>query len=271
MVHKVKQNLKLCGFMVLLFGVFIVLAFSSFLVSIPFLGLIFSLYLGYASLALGCLIREARKVQKLMEAGDTVSARKALSMLVTRDTENMNEQDIYRSLSESVSENYNDGFCAPFLYLSLLGVPWVWAYKMVSTMDSMWGYKTSQWKDIGYAGARLDDVLAYIPARLGVLSMLCGSYILGLRNRPSLKTIARQAGKMESPNAGWTMSAAANLLNVSMGGNFTYFGKKKVKPVIGVDREKYSSAKVDQLISLILISSVIYAAFFITLAALLYL
>lgn len=259
-------GLKVCGFAVLLSGIFSTLLAVTLLTSIPFFGLIISIYLGYASLALGSLIHETRKAQQIIASGNLDEARRSMSHLVSRDTAHLDEQGLYRSLAETASENYNDAFCAPFFYLSLLGVHWVWAYKLVSTMDSMWGYKTQKWKDLGYAGAKADDVLAWIPARLAALSMLGAGYILRLGKRPAFSTIAMDARKMESPNAGWTMSAAAHLLEVNMGGRDSYFGQVVDKPVLGPKPAKYSSSKIDQLISLILVSSVCYAAFFILLA-----
>lgn len=268
-IRKSGLNLKACGLGVLLTGLFLTLWVTTLLTSFPLLGIIISLYLGYASLALGCLIHETRQVQKLIASGSLDEARKALGHLVSRDTGHLDEQGLYRSLAESASENYNDAFCAPFFYLSLLGVPWVWAYKLISTMDSMWGYRTAKWKDLGYAGAKADDILAWIPARLAVLSMLGAAAILRLDNKPRMSDIARDARKMDSPNAGWTMSAAAHLLGVSMGGPALYFGEKKNKPVLGRDLEKYSSQKLDQLISLILTSSFLFALAFSGLALLL--
>ncbi len=260
-------NLKFLGFAVLFTGTFATFFSVSLLTSLPFLGFILSLYLGYACLALGCLIHEVRKVQKLIASGTLQEARKAMSFLVSRDTAELNEQELYQALAETLSENYNDAFCAPFFYLSLLGVPWAWMYKLVSTMDSMWGYKTDKWKKLGFAGAKADDIMAYIPARLAALSMIGAAYIMGLRKNVRLTAIAADAGRLESPNAGWTMSAGAYILGVSMGGNASYFGEKKSKPVLGKGGGSYSSSKIDQLVSLILISSFLYALGFIVLAA----
>ncbi|MFP4127937.1 MAG: adenosylcobinamide-phosphate synthase CbiB [Desulfonatronovibrio sp.] len=260
-------SLKFLGFAVLFAGAFATLFAVALLISLPFLGLIISLYLGYASLALGCLIHETRKVQRLIASGSLQEARKAMSHLVSRDTAGLGEQELYQTLAETLSENYNDAFCAPFFYLSLLGVPWAWAYKLVSTMDSMWGYKTDKWNKLGFAGAKADDILAYIPARLAVLSMIGAAYIMGFGRNACLSAIADDAGRVESPNAGWTMSAGAHILGVRMGGSASYFGKKKLKPVLGRGGEGYSSAKIDQLVSLILVSSFLYALGFTALAA----
>ncbi|MFO7728259.1 MAG: adenosylcobinamide-phosphate synthase CbiB [Desulfonatronovibrio sp.] len=260
-------SLRLCGFAVLFTGCSAVFLVVTSLVSLPVFGFILSLYLGYACLAQGCLLHETRKVQKLIDSGSLQEARKAMSFLVSRDTAKLNEQELYQALAETLSENYNDAFCAPFFYLSLMGVPWVWVYKLVSTMDSMWGYKTDKWNQLGFAGAKADDILAYIPARLAALSLVGAAYILGLGKNVRLSVMAADAGRMESPNAGWPMSAAAHILGVRMGGNASYFGKKKFKPVLGREGESYSSAKIKQLISLTQTGSLLYALGFTFLAA----
>lgn len=263
-------NLKVCGAATLAAGAFLSFFAATLLISIPFLGLLIAIYLGYSCLALGCLIHETRKAQKLISQGDLEQAREYMSRLVSRDTAHLDGQGLYQALAETASENYNDAFCAPFFYLSLLGVPWVWVYKMVSTMDSMWGYKTEKWKDLGFAGARADDFLAWIPARLAALSMMASGRILRLENPAIFSLISRDARKMESPNAGWTMATAAHLLGVSMGGPASYFGQIKNKPLLGPGSDQYSSEKIDCLVSLILVSSILFATFFTALAFILY-
>lgn len=260
-------DLKLCGFAALTTGAILVYLLVSFVTVLPFFGIILSFYLGYSSLAFGCLIREVRKVKKLIVCGNLLEARSALGMLVSRDTAELNEHELYQTLAETLAENYNDAFCTPFFYLSLMGVPLVWVYKLVSTMDSMWGYKTREWKDLGLAGAKADDILAYIPARLAALSMIGAAYILGLGKNVRLSSIAFDAGRMESPNAGWTMSAGAHILGVRMGGNAFYFGEKKSKPVLGRNGESCSSAKIEHLVSLTQVGSLLYALGFTFLAA----
>ncbi|WP_028575284.1 adenosylcobinamide-phosphate synthase CbiB [Desulfonatronovibrio hydrogenovorans] len=262
------QNLKVCGFVVLILGSFLVYWLTSLIISIPILGLVAALYLGYASLALGCLIRETRKVQKIIISGDLPRARKSLGLLVSRDTQELDEQGLYQALAETAAENYNDAFCAPFFYLSLLGVPFVWVYKLVSTMDSMWGYKNEKWKDLGLAGARADDILAYLPARLGFLSLVGAGFILGLGKKTAFSAMVRDARRTESPNAGWTMAGTAHLLGTRMGGRASYFGLAREKPLLGPGLENYSSAKIDQLVSLILTASFLYGSAFVALAAL---
>jgi adenosylcobinamide-phosphate synthase len=201
------------------------------LTSLPLAGEMLALYLGYAGLALGCLLRETEAVLNLLESGRLAAARAHLSGLVSRDTEDMNEEEVLRALGETLAENFNDGFVAPFFWLSLLGPAALWAYKAVSTVDSMWGYRTERFEKLGKAGALADDALAWLPARLSALLIWLAGRISGLS--APWKDIAADARTMDSPNAGWPMSAAAHTAGVSMGGPTRYFGQIKDKPPLG--------------------------------------
>lgn len=212
------------------------LAFScavavKFITSLPLVGELLALYLGYAGLALGCLVREVNQVACSVDRGRLAEARVHLAGLVSRDTSDMDEENICRALGETLSENFNDGFVAPFFWLSLLGPAALWAYKAVSTMDSMWGYRTDRFRELGFGAARADDLLAWTPARLSAVFLwLAGIFLL----RPARwSLIARDARTMDSPNAGWPMSAAAHIVGVPMGGPTRYFGEVKEKPLLG--------------------------------------
>lgn len=202
-----------------------------------------ALYFSYAGLALGQLLREGRRVLRLTADHDGL-ARKALAMLVSRDTSRLTLPDVRRALAETLGENASDGFVAPFFYLALLGPAGLWAYKAASTLDSMWGYKTERYRDFGWAAARLDDLLNWIPARLtaaGILLVAWGRGLLGGRAPRRLRTAwrltVRDARTMASPNAGWPMAAAAWGLGAGMGGEAVYFGKVVQKPWLGPPAE----------------------------------
>ncbi len=221
-----------------------------YLIAIPYLGVLIAIYLAYAGLALGCLVRDSRRVATLLDTGDLPGARKALSMLVSRDTESLDPNGIRRTLAETVSENLNDGFVAPMFYLAIFGPGGLWAYKVVSTMDSMWGYKTERFKDLGYAAAKTDDLLAFIPARITASLLLCVGKRFGLNVGLAKENYKADAGKMESPNAGWPMAAAAWLFEAQMGGQAVYFGKLTEKPVLGPKGRIWDKKKIRQLINL---------------------
>ena len=185
------------------------------------------MYFAFAGLALGCLMKDARRVAGLLEAGNLGEARHELSMLVSRDTEGLDAPALRRTLAETVSENLNDGFVAPLFYLSLFGPGGMWAYKTVSTMDSMWGYRNDRYRDLGRGAARTDDLLAWVPARITARIMLLAGKRLGLDHAAARAHHAADAAKMESPNAGWPMATAAWLVGGSMGGRAVYFGEAK--------------------------------------------
>ncbi len=207
------------------------------LCAFPGAGIAAALYFSYAGLAFGCLLREGRKVLDVIENGTLDEARRALSMLVSRDTSMQDASALRRSLADTLSENFTDAFVAPLFWLCFTGPAGLWMYKTVSTMDSMWGYKTPEWRDLGFAGARLDDILAYIPARLSVvfirLASIGVSWTMPGGSWPGFATIFRQAAHMESPNSGCSMTALAWLAGTPMGGPTVYFGELKDKPWLG--------------------------------------
>ncbi len=226
------------------------------LVNLPHgLGILAALYFSWSGLALGGLLREGANALRLVErAGENpealAEARNAVQMLVSRDTGAMDADDLCRSLAESVSENLNDAFVAPFFWLLLAGPVGMWLYKCASTMDSMWGYTNERWLLLGRAAARLDDVLAWIPARLTVLLMLVTARIarifhnvsVPLPSWPGWAIVARQARLSASPNAGWPMAAAAWLFNGKTGGPTPYHGQVVHKPVMGPEEGRWTIA-----------------------------
>ena len=248
-------SLRQAGMVSVLAAVSAASAISWFLVSLPLLGLAAALYLAYAGLSLAGLLQSAREVLGSVDSGDLASARAQLGLLVSRDTSQLEREAIHSSLAETVSENFNDGFVAPLFFLFLGGPVALWAYKTVSTVDSMWGYREDAWKELGWFGARLDDVLAYVPARLSSLLLLLAAAILGLNWRGAGKDIARQAKQLESPNAGWPMATAAWCLQCTIGGTFLYRGKEKVKPRLGPPDSPWNASSVRRLLRLVLLAA----------------
>ncbi|BDQ32727.1 adenosylcobinamide-phosphate synthase CbiB [Pseudodesulfovibrio portus] len=222
----------------------------AYLTAIPYLGVVIGVYFAYAGLALGCLMKDARTVARLLDYGSMAEARRELAMLVSRDTGTLDEAGLRRTLAETVSENLNDGFVAPLFYLSLFGPGGMWAYKTVSTMDSMWGYRTERYRDLGRGAAKTDDLLAWIPARITARIMLFAGRRLGLDHAAAKANYKGDALKMESPNAGWPMAAAAWLAGGQMGGPTVYFGKIKDKPLLGPTGQDWDKGKIRTLIRL---------------------
>jgi len=227
-----------------------------FLTGLHYLGMLAALYFAYAGLALGELVDEGRDALELMEEGNLDEARQIVAGLVTRDTTTMDEPELRKTLAETLSENLCDGYVAPLFYLVLGGPALLWAYKAVSTMDSMWGYRTERFRDLGWAAAKADDLLAWIPARLTALLLLGAGAVLRLPWREAIRHIPAEAHTMDSPNAGWPMSACAWLLEGSMGGAAVYFGEAKMKPELGPKGREWSIEKLSKIFRLM-----VYAAF----------
>lgn len=231
-----------------------------FLIQLPLVGVLFSIYLVYSGLSLAGLYFAAQYIGNLVEKGEHLEARRELSLLVSRDTSGMDSQEMYKTLGETVSENINDGYVAPVFYLMLGGPVLQWIYKAVSTMDSMWGYSTTEWSQLGWAAARVEDALAFIPARITYFLAAIVAWALGKSWRQALFLTPGQARMMESPNAGWPMAACAWSVGAGMGGPASYFGQIKRKPVLGPPEQNWDGEKLQDLLRLILAIGLIWTA-----------
>lgn len=225
------------------------------LAALPMVGVLIMAYLAYAGLALGCLLREGRRALRLILMNDIEAARLAVGRLVSRDTSNMDSFDLAKTLAETLSENLNDGFTAPLFYLVLSGPAGLWIYKTVSTFDSMWGYKNERFHDLGWFGATMDDALAYVPARLTAFLLVLAGWLL-FQKRCSWERIRLAASRMESPNAGWPMAAAAEIMQGTMGGPAVYWGEVKIKPQLGPSNEVWDRKKMEGLFRLLFLASI---------------
>lgn len=154
----------------------------------------------------------------------------ALSYLVSRDTEAMSDEEIYKAALETWAENLSDGVIAPLFYLALFGLPAVAIYKAINTMDSMIGYKTPHYFYFGKTAALLDDVANYIPARLTALLIV----LIADNKQRAWQCMKRDGHKLESPNAGYPIAAMAGALGVALGGNAIYHGQLKAKLSLGI-------------------------------------
>lgn len=187
----------------------------------------------YTCLAAHCLSAEGLKVYNLLQKGDLESARKQTSMIVGRDTEQLDEGELTRAVVETVAENASDGIIAPLIYMAVGGAPLGMAYKAINTLDSMVGYKNERFIDFGWCSARLDDAANYIPARLTAAAMALGALLTGFNFRESVSTMLSEGRNHSSPNSGYPEAAAAGALGIQLGGTNLYFGKPVHKPTIG--------------------------------------
>ena len=234
---------------------------------LPDVGWLVALYLAYAGLALGGLLAEGRRAAGLLQAGDVEAARAVVAGLVSRDVSRVGPDELWRALAESVAENANDAFVAPLCWLVLGGPAGLWVYKAVSTADSMWGYRTERHGRLGWFGARADDVLAFVPARLTAFGMFLAARLLGEGGGVRLRDVRVDAQKSASPNAGWPMATAAWLCGGTMGGVSTYFGRMVEKPRLGPAGGAWDAKRFLALCRLVLLSGGIVAVIIILLRA----
>ena len=187
----------------------------------------------YQLLATRSLKGESMKVYQALKAGDLEGARHAVSMIVGRDTQRLDEAGVARAAVETVAENASDGVIAPLIFLAIGGAPLGMAYKAVNTMDSMVGYKNDRYLWFGRCAARLDDLVNFIPARLAGLLMCLGAGFSGFDGPNALRIFRRDRKNHKSPNSAHTEAAAAGALHIQLGGPNYYFGKLVDKPAIG--------------------------------------
>ena len=188
---------------------------------------------GWQSLALRGLARESRNVYAQLCKHDLRGARTAVSRIVGRDTDALDEYGVIRAAVESVAENFCDGVAAPLLYFFLSGAPLALAYKAVNTMDSMIGYKNARYLRFGRAAAKLDDAANYVPSRIAALCWVLSAAVTGHNAREAWRIWRRDRRKHASPNAGQTESACAGALGIQLGGPAYYFGEYCDKPRLG--------------------------------------
>lgn len=200
----------------------------------PWLSWAVQLWFTYQLLAARSLQTESMAVYYPLKAHDLEGARRAVSRIVGRDTQALDETGVAKAAVETVAENTCDGVTAPLIFLFLGGLPAGMAYKAVSTLDSMVGYKNDKYRFFGRASARLDDILNFIPARLSGLLLCLGAALLpDCSGRRAWTIFWRDRRKHASPNSAHTEAACAGALGVQLAGDASYFGKVVHKPTLG--------------------------------------
>ena len=184
-------------------------------------------------LATKSLRDESMKVFSALRGGTLNEARQAVSMIVGRDTAQLDEKGVARAAVETVAENTSDGVIAPLLFLALGGAPLGFFYKAVNTMDSMLGYVEMPYKNIGLIPAKLDDVFNFIPARLSAFLMLAAGALLRLDVKNGWRIFRRDRYRHASPNSAQTESVCAGLLGLRLAGDAWYHGVLHRKAFIG--------------------------------------
>lgn len=201
----------------------------------PYLSIAASAIVVFYCLAGTTLIKEVKQVFIALESS-IEEGRRQVARIVGRDTSNLSPQQIRTAALETLSENLSDGVIAPMFWFMLLGVPGMFAYKMINTLDSMLGYKNERYRQFGCWSARIDDIANYIPARLTAFLMIIST------GRLSLFSFVNRYGKLHaSPNSGYPEAALAGILDCRFGGPNTYFGKAMIKPYIGSNQRNLTT------------------------------
>jgi len=234
--------------------VLVVLDIGISLLTIDIVSLIVSIAVGSILLKTTIAIRGMQKhalaVVDAVEKGDLGSARNHLSMIVKRDTKNLDKNHILSGVLESVSENTVDGITGPLFYYAIFGLPGAFVYRAINTVDSMIGYKTTLFKNVGWFGAKCDTVLNYAPSRLTGLVMILGALILGYNWKESLYIMRRDSRKLESSNAGFPMAALAGALGTRL--------EKMNCYTIGNGSIEFTKSHIISAITLMKVSSILF-------------
>lgn len=229
---------RLSGMLSLISLLIIVYFFTVFLLSylykVDFIfGFIIESILIATTISQKGLKQAAILVYQPLKNNNLVKAREKLSWIVGRDTVNLSEKEITRATVETVAENTTDGITAPLFWAFIGGAPLALVYRAINTCDSVVGYKTDELQAFGWASARLDDLVNWIPARITGLLMLLTTKS-SLRNyKANLLSLIENAKKHKSPNSGWNEAAVAIILSVQLGGINTYKGKISKAPLLG--------------------------------------
>ncbi len=227
---------------------------------------LFNLYLMTLSLAAKTLGQEVTKVMAALLSGDLDQARIQVGYLVGRDTSSLDKKEIIRATIETTAENTIDGVLAPLFYLLLgafLGIPWlnpvvlVILYKATNTLDSMVGYIQEPYREFGFASAKFDDVINFLPARLGSFFMLVAGFFMGYSIRQGYDIFKRDRLNHKSPNSANPESVVAGLLGIQLGGSNYYFGQELKKPTIGDNKYELDPLDIRQTVAIMYGSQIV--------------
>ncbi|MFK8794144.1 adenosylcobinamide-phosphate synthase CbiB [Planococcus plakortidis] len=227
----------------------------------PVIGILAEALLIAAGLSQKSLKQAAEDVYTPLVQGDLALARNKLSWIVGRDTESLGESEITRGVVETVSENTSDGITAPMFWALLFGAPGLWIYKAVNTCDSMVGYRNEEFRDFGFASAKFDDVLNYVPSRVtGLLIVLFTRNDSGMPLKNRLSIWLRDARKHPSPNSGWLEAATAVQLGIELGGFNSYGGVRSIRAKMGEPLVKLEAKHIKSAISQMDIAAISFFA-----------
>lgn len=256
-----------------IFAVFIVLAVTglcafAFIAGAkclhPIAGDVVSIALLYTCFAGRDLVCHANRVYQALATNDIPEARRRVAMLVGRDTDRLDEPEVVRGTVESVAENLVDGVTAPIFFAVLGGPVGAMLYKAVNTLDSTFGYKNERYLYFGWASARLDDVVNWIPSRLTAPLVAFAATLLRLNSYGAWRIFRRDGRCHPSPNSGLTEAAVAGALGVQLGGLNYYFGKPSERPRMGDATAPLQREHIPQTNRLMLLTSMFALVLFVS-------
>lgn len=281
MLYRQNTNLFLKGIFLTTLAITIPLIINTIIYKLltvfsVYLSTLWCLFLATMFIALRDLIKHVRNVTERLSGEDITGAREALSYIVGRDTRHLDESAIKRALVETVSENFVDGILSPVFWFFvgfvvarifeldelLWSVNFMMFYKVTNTCDSMVGYKNQRYEFFGKFSARLDDIVNFLPARLGILFLALGAYSCSFDLKGGLRVAKRDRLKHQSPNSAHAESFVAGALNISLGGPTSYGGLIKERPWIGEGPPKFGLEKVEGAILIVVVSSVLLISIF---------
>lgn len=206
------------------------------------------------------LFEHVNDVARALDDNGLEAGRYAVSRIVGRDPQALDEYGIARASIESLAENFSDAVVAPVFWFVIAGLPGLMVYKAVNTLDSMVGYRNDKYREFGWASARLDDVLNLIPARLaGLILALAAIFSAGGKPFSAVKTMVTDSGHHKSPNSGWPEASMAGALGLALGGPRKYPGLTVDEKWIGSGRARVTTRDMDRALSLFTIACVINA------------
>ena len=230
------------------------LNFSIDLISVESLSILISIISGIVlfkmTIAIKGMEKHALAVLDSIQKNNLEQARTNLSMIVKRNTKNLDKNHILSGTLESLSENIVDGITGPMFYFAIFGLPGAFAYRIINTVDSMVGYKTQMFKNLGWFGANCDNTLNYIPSRLTGLTIVLGSMLLGHDWKNCYEIFKRDGKKTDSPNAGYPMAAFAGALGTKF--------EKLEHYSLGTGENEITSKKVKDAITLMKVTSLLF-------------
>jgi adenosylcobinamide-phosphate synthase len=222
----------------------------------------------WSCLGVRSMLSHALDVLRPLEQGDVAAARRAVARIVGRDVTDLDAAGVCRACLESVAESLGDGVVAPLFFAALAGAPAALAYRAANTADSMIGHQDARYAQLGWASARLDDLLNWIPARLAAFCAAVASLPLGLAPWRALRTAVMDGPGQPSPNSGWPEGAFAGALGVQLGGPSRYRGEAVIKAFLGTPLQAVSPALGRRALALFVAATLVCVALLACLARL---